>query len=103
VNAQDIITVGTVVVALVQYAKWSGVKDEQGSHWVLGLSFIGVAVWAWSKGNFTRATAFDYLAGYVTVFTCAAGVFGFTRRVSSAITATKEPPAGAGASPTTKD
>jgi hypothetical protein len=89
-------TVSTVVVALVTYAKWSGVPDEQGSHWVLALAFVGVGVWAYSKGNFSRETAFDYLAGYIAVVTSAAGVFGFTRRYRGSLTATKEPPSDPG-------
>lgn len=100
-SAQDILTVSTVVVALVQYAKWSGVPDERGPGVVLGLSLLGVAFWAYSVGNFSRATAFDYLAGYVTVATSAAGIFGFTRKARTSITSTKEPPeGGAGSSAT---
>lgn len=98
-DAQAVITVSAAVVALVQFAKWSGVPDGKGPLVVLGLSLLGVAFWGFSEGTFGRATAFDYFAAYIGVVTSAAGVFGFTRAAASAVTGTK-PATGAGADPT---
>jgi O-antigen/teichoic acid export membrane protein len=101
-SAQDVITVSAAVVALVQLAKWAGVPDGKGPIVVLVLSLLGVAFWGYSVGNYTRETAFAYFAAWIAVSTSAAGVFGFTRQANTAITATKEPPSGAGASPTVR-
>lgn len=99
-SAQDVITVATAVTALAQFAKWQGVPDGKGPLVVLVLALFGTGLWAYSRGDFSRSTAFDYFNGWMAVALVAAGVFGFTRAASSAITATKEPPSGAGSSPT---
>ena len=101
-DAQAIVTVSATVVALTQLAKWGGVPDKYGVFAVMLLSLIGVGFWGWSQGNFHRETAFLYFAGFVAVATSAAGIFGFTRAASEAITKTSSPPSGAGSSPTTK-
>lgn len=101
-SAQDVLTVSIAVGILTQFAKWQGVPDGHGPIVVLLLSLIGVAFWGYSVGNFSRATAFLYFTGWLSVALNAAGIFGFTRAGSNAITATKEPPSGAGASPTVK-
>lgn len=100
-DAQAVITVSAAVVALTQLFKWGFVPDRYGPISVIVLSAIGVAFWAWSSGDFSRATSFGYFAGWIAIATSAAGVFGFTRAGSEAITSTSNPPAGAGASPTT--
>lgn len=99
-DGEAIITVSAAVVALVQLCKWAGLPDSKGPLAVLGLSLFGVVFWAYSVGNFERAVAFQYFAGWIAVSTSAAGVFGFTRAASVAVTKTKAPPSGAGASPT---
>lgn len=99
-SAQDVLTVSIAVSILVQFSKWQGVPDGKGPIVVLVLSAIGVAFWAYSAGNFTRATAFLYFSGWLSVALNSAGIFGFTRASAKAITATKDPPPGAGASPT---
>lgn len=99
-DGQAIMTVSGAVVALTQLLKWAVVPDRWGPVAVLGLSLVGVAFWGWTTGDFGRSTAFTYFAGWIAVATSAAGVYGFTRAVSTAITSTKEPPSGAGASPT---
>lgn len=101
-SAQDVITVSAAVVAIVQFVKWAGVPDGKGPLAVLVLSLLGVGFWAFSQGNFARATSFDYFAGYIAVVTSAAGVFGFTRAANTAVTGTRptQPATGAGASPT---
>lgn len=78
-DGQAIMTVSAAVVALVQLAKWAGLHDSKGPLGVLVLSLLGVAFWAWSSNDFTRASGFAYFAGWIAVMTSAAGVFGFTR------------------------
>lgn len=100
-DAQAIITVSAAVVALTQLFKWGFVPDRYGPISVVLLSLLGVAFWAWSSEDFSRASSFQYFAGWIAIATSAAGVFGFTRAGSEAITKTSGPPAGAGGSPTT--
>lgn len=100
-DGEAIVTVGATVVALVQLCKWGGLPDRRGPLAVLALSAIGVAVWGFTKGQFQYTQAFSYFAGWIAVATSAAGVFGFTRSGPESLTATKAPPAGAGANVTT--
>ncbi len=103
-DAGAIIAVSAAVVALTQIFKWGFIKDSHGPIAVMVLSVFGVAVWAWSKGNFERASAFEYFAGFVAVALNAAGIFGFTRAAAEGATNLKAPPeSGAGSSPTVKD
>lgn len=100
-TAQEIATVSAAVVALTQLLKWAGVlNDERGPLGVLVFAAIGVTLWGYSVGTFTRTLLFDYFSAWIVVSCAAAGVFGFTRSGPAAITSTKAPPAGAGASPT---
>jgi hypothetical protein len=100
-SGQAIVTVSAAVVALTQLLKFANViNDKRGPLGVLFLALLGVVFWAWTTGDFSRATAFAYFAGWIAVATSAAGVFGFTRAMPEAVTATKTPPPGAGASPT---
>lgn len=85
-NAEAIVSVSAAVVALVQLAKWGFVPDRFGPLAVLTLSLLGVAFWGWSQGDFTRASAFGYFAGWIAVATSAAGVFGFSRASSDTLT-----------------
>lgn len=103
-NAQDIVLISGAVVILTQFVKWQGMRDSLGPLVVLLLAAIGVGVWGWSKGNLDRTVAFDFFAGWLSVALNAAGIFGFTRAASSAVTkATAPPQSGAGSSPTVKD
>lgn len=103
-DGEAILVVSGAVVALTQLIKWAGLPDKMGPIVVLVLAIIGTAFWGWSVGNYERARAFEYFAGWIAVATSAAGVFGFTRASSSAVTAMKAPPAnGAGSSLTLKD
>lgn len=99
-DAQSIITVSAAVVALTQFAKWSGIPDKYGPIAVLVLALVGVLFWGYSQETITRAESFDYFAGWISVATSAAGVFGFTRASREAVTKTAPPPPGAGASRT---
>jgi hypothetical protein len=103
-DGQAILTVSAAVVALTQLAKWSGVPDKVGPLLVLVLAVVGVCFWGFAEGTFERTKAFEYFAGWIAVATSAAGVFGFTRASTSAVTAAKAPPtSGAGSSPTIKE
>jgi hypothetical protein len=96
-----IIAVSAAVVALVQLVKWAGIPDKWGAAAVLVLSLLGIIFWGWSKGTFERTLAFDYFAAWIAVSTSAAGVFGFTRASSQAVSSMKAPPiGGAGQNPT---
>lgn len=101
-TGEAIVTVSAAVVALVQLLKWSkAVPDKWGPLAVLALAGLGVGLWAYSVGSFQRTDTWMYFAGWVAVSTSAAGVFGFSRAASSAVTAAKAPPAsGAGSEPT---
>lgn len=102
-DGEAIMSVSAAVVALTQLLKFGGLPDTKGPLAVLGLALFGVAFWGYSVGNFERAVAFQYFAGWIAVATSASGVFGFTRAASTAVTSTKAPPSGAGASPTVDD
>jgi hypothetical protein len=100
-NGEAIMSISAAVVALVQLVKWAGLKDSYGPFAVLLLSMLGTAFWAWSTGDFTRAGAFGYFAGWIAVATSAAGVFGFTRASAGAVARMTPPPdSGAGSNPT---
>lgn len=101
-TANDIAAVTIPVVALTQLLKWFNVvSDTRGPFVVLSLSLFGVVLWAFSEGRLVASNAFNLFTGFALVATSAAGVFGFTRAAPEAVTATKQPPAGAGSSPTT--
>lgn len=100
-TGEAIVTVSAAVVALTQLLKWSrAVPDRWGALAVLVLAALGVGLWAYSAGSYQRADTWMYFSGWVAVSTSAAGVFGFTRAASSAVTAAKAPPPGAGSEPT---
>ncbi|HXG72911.1 MAG TPA: hypothetical protein VNJ04_20130 [Gemmatimonadaceae bacterium] len=103
-DGEAILSVSAAVVALTQLLKWSGLNDKYGPLAVLALAVIGVAFWGYAVGNFERARAFEYFAGWIAVATSAAGTFGFTRASTTAVTSAKAPPmSGAGSSPTIKE
>lgn len=100
-SGQAILTVSASIVALTQLLKWSKVvSDQRGPLLVLALALFGVAFWGWATGDISRASAFGYFAGWISVATSAAGIYGFTRSGPESITSTSTPPSGAGASPT---
>lgn len=102
-SGEAVISVSAAVVALTQLLKWAGLKDSLGPLAVLVLALFGVALWGWSVGDITRASAFSYFAGWIAVSTSAAGIFGFTRASSEAVAKLTAPPSGgAGANPTIK-
>jgi len=101
-TAEAIIAVSAAVVALTQLLKWGGIPDRHGPAAVLALSLCGVLFWGWSHGALTRAASFEFFAGWITIATSAAGIFGFTRASAEPLTRVVAPPAGGGAEPTVK-
>lgn len=102
-NAENIVVVAGAVTILTQMAKWGGLSDSKGPLAVLGLSLLGVILWAISnEPAFDRHMLWTYFAGWVSISAAAAGVFGFTRALPAAVTATRNPPVGAAQNPTTK-
>jgi hypothetical protein len=101
-DATTIALVAATVTALTQIVKWAGLPDRWGPLAVIALAFVGVAVWAYSRGNPAtfRYDLFDYFSGWITVALTAAGIFGFTRAAASTVTQIKAPPGGAGQNPT---
>lgn len=101
-DAQAIIAVSAAVTGLVQVCKWARLPDHWGPVAVLALSLVGVAIWGYSQAALPgRVELFGYFAGWITVALASAGIFGFTRAGSAAVTRATEPPmGGAGSSPT---
>lgn len=93
-QGEDIIAVSAAVVALTQLVKWAGLPDRAGALAVLLLSALGVGVWGFAEGQFERTATFEYFAGWIAVAMSAAGVFGFTRATSTAVSSMKAPPQG---------
>lgn len=85
-TGESIATISISVVSLTQLIKWAGIKDRYGPIVVMLLSLLGVIFWGWTQGDMTRLNAFGYLAGWIVVTTSAAGVYGFTRASSEAVT-----------------
>lgn len=105
-DGQAIMSVSAAVVTLTQLFKWIAVvPDKWGPASVLVLAGLGVALWGFSFDDlYERKDAFDYFAGWIAVATSSAGVFGFTRAASGAVTEFRAPPAGgAGQNPTIKE
>lgn len=97
-NAEAIVSVSALVVALVQLAKWARMPEEYGPAAVLGLSLLGVAAQVFGSTDWPpdRLDTMPILTGWAAVATSAAGVFGFTRAAVGAVTRATPPPPGAG-------
>lgn len=101
-DAQAIAAVTIPTVGITQIIKWAGLPDRYGAIVVPIVAAIWVAAWVYSSAAYNRAALFDILAGWVVVTAAAAGVFGYTRAASDAVTATSSPPPGAAQNPTAK-
>ena len=97
-DAQAVMTISAAVVACTQLSKWAGLPDRLGPLVVLLLAAVGVGVWVYAQGSgIDRSDTFDLFAGWISVATSAAGVYGFTRQAASTLTRMMPPPtAGAG-------
>lgn len=100
-DAQAIGSISAAVVTLTQLVKWMRlVSDQRGPLAVLGWSAIAEVLWIVSHPPFLATMLFDYFVTWLVVSAAAAGIYGFTRSGPSALTATTDPPPGAGAEPT---
>src|SRR5688500_1073290 len=102
-SAQAIVAISAAVVAFVQLIKWAGLKDHWGPIVVILFSGVGVGIWLFSQQQWPpmRTQVWDIFAGWIAVALAAAGVFGFTRAASTAVSSAKAPPSeGAGSSMT---
>ena len=78
--SETVIAVAGSVTALTQLFKFWGVPDKYGPYVVLGLSLLGVIIWAASQPDpFSRLHLWQYFAAVVNVMISAAGVYGFAR------------------------
>jgi hypothetical protein len=83
--SETVIAVAGSVTALTQLFKFWGVPDKHGPYVVLGLSLLGVLVWAASQPDpFSRLNLWQYFAAVVNVMVSSAGVYGFARATTAA-------------------
>lgn len=79
-DAEAIVTIGASIVLLVQLCKWAGLPRRWAPLVVFVVSALGVAVWAWSRGVYDRAAAWQLFAAWIAVAGTASGVYGFARQ-----------------------
>jgi hypothetical protein len=91
-NAQAVIAVSGAIVMLIQVLKSAGISGRWALVLAAGLSALGVALWAYSTGSYSRPQTWDYFAGWIAVFTSAAGAFGIVNGGADAVTAIKGAP-----------
>lgn len=101
-DAVAIAAVTVPVVGMTQLVKWMGLPDRRGALVVPIISAVWVALYVYSRGGYSQAALFDVAAAWIVVTAAAAGVFGYTRAASDAVTATRTPPPGAAQQPTVK-
>lgn len=89
-NAEDILVVGGTVVVLVQLVKWGGLPARLGPLAVVALSLIGVLIWGYSEGTYSRPQTFEYFAGWAAIAATAAGVYGFVRETPAVVTSLRK-------------
>jgi hypothetical protein len=78
--SETVIAIAGSVTALAQLFKFWGVPNRYGPFVVLGLSLLGVVVWAASQPDpLNRLLWWQYFAAVVNVMVSAAGVYGFAR------------------------
>lgn len=92
-DATAVISVSGAIVMLLQVLKSGGAVTGRWALTVAAvLSILGVVVWAYSVGNYDRPQLWGYFAGWIAVFTSAAGVFGIVNGGAEAVTAMKGAP-----------
>ncbi len=91
-DAKAVIAVSGAIVMLVQILKSAGLTGRWALVASAGLSIAGVIIWAYSAGTYARPQTWDYFAGWIAVFTSAAGAFGIINGGAEAVTAMKGAP-----------
>lgn len=77
-DALAIMQVSAPVVAVMCLLRWSGVPHRWARVLVPVVSALGVGVWVFAHGPFSRADTFSYGAAWIAVSTSAATVWGFS-------------------------
>ena len=81
--SETVVAVAGCVTALTQLCKFWGVPDRYGPAVVLGMSILGVVIWALSQPDpLSRLQLWQYFASLVNILVSAAGVYGFVRATS---------------------
>lgn len=91
-DAKAVIMVSGAIVMLIQVLKATGLTGRWALVAAAGLSVLGVGIWGYSAGDYVRAATWDYFAGWIAVFTSAAGAFGVINGGAEAVTAMKGAP-----------
>lgn len=96
-NAEQIMTITSVVVLLTQVVKWSGLPDGRGPIVVAIIAAIGVGVFRVSTlpdVAISVRDAWPLFAAWVAVAAASAGVFGFTRALPGVVASFQSPDRG---------
>lgn len=91
-NAQAVIAISGAIVMLIQVLKATGLTGRWAVIAAALLSIVGVTIWGYSAGSYVRAQTWDYFAGWIAVFTSAAGAFGIVNNAADAVTVVKGAP-----------
>lgn len=95
-NGQAIVTIGGVVGGLAKFLVSAGVRGGVATIASVLVSAAVVGVWAYAHGDFSRASSFDYLSGYVAILLTAAGTFHSAENAAGAAGAIKASLTGTG-------
>ena len=91
-DATAVIMISGAIVMLIQVLKSTGLTGRWALVSAAGLSILGVGIWGYSVGSYERTQAWGYFAGWIAVFTSAAGAFGIVNGGVEAVTAMKGAP-----------
>lgn len=91
-DAKAVIAVSGSIVMLIQVLKAGGVTGRWALIVAALLSVLGVGIWEYSAGTYARSQTWDLFAGWIAVFTSAAGAFGIINGGAEAVTAIKGAP-----------
>lgn len=92
-SAQDILSIGALVLLLTEIAKFAGLPDRMGLLAAGIFSAMGVGFWTVSNPNLVldRFIIWPLFAAFVTVLATAAGAFGFVRAARAQQLTTMDP------------
>lgn len=102
INGESIATISVAVVVATQLLKWfRWVNDDHGAWVVIVVAFLAEVLYYVSYAPadqplFVRQALWPFFIGLVDISAAAAGIFGFTRAASSAVTSINKPPPGPG-------